>query len=268
MAGVTLTEVEDVFTSDGGVLARGLYSSISEGLAKNDDTTIKPIVEQLVGVDHPLRNDKFTHWDQVILAKANKEWKEGLNDFRISTLLQHPQVTRYAVLWWLGQLFPELKLPVADDPGLPNDHVIWQPRSRSDAKLNAALEAYAMKVAEAHYVKLLGPDKVKRVDHLPRALDLLLHCPDETRRVEVKGRAVRSVHQVGVTRGEVECSQIGSCILFVVDSIKIDADYKCSGGIWREYPEWRVHEGDARLKATEFVYTLGKHATAGQVEIT
>jgi hypothetical protein len=174
MAGVTLTEIKAVFTADGGALARELHSSISEGLAKNDDTTIKPIVEQLVGVDHPLRSDKFEHWDRVILAKANKEWKEGLNDFRISTLLPHPQITRYAVLWWLGQLFPELKLPVTDGPGLPDDHVVWRPRSRSDAKLNAALEAYAMKVAEAHYVKLLGPDKVKRVDHLPRALDLLL----------------------------------------------------------------------------------------------
>jgi hypothetical protein len=56
--------------------------------------------------------------------------------------------------------------------------------------------------------------------------------------------------------------------LFVVDSIKIDADYKCSGGVWREYPKWRVQEGDARLKAIEFVYMLGEHATAGQVEIT
>jgi hypothetical protein len=70
-----------------------------------------------------------------------------------------------------------------------------------------------------------------------------------------------------VARGEVECSQIGSCILFVVDSIEINADYKCSGGVWREYPEWCVHEGDARLKATGFVYTLGEHGAGGQVEI-
>jgi hypothetical protein len=168
MAGVTLAEIEDLFTADGGVLARKLHSSISEGLATNDDTTIKPMVEQLVDPAHPLRSSRFTHWDQVILAKANKEWKEGLNDFRINSLLQHPQVTRYAVLWWLGQIFPELKLPADDDPGAPNDHVVWRPRSRTDARLNAALEAYAMEVAEAHYAKLLGPDKVKRVDHLPQ----------------------------------------------------------------------------------------------------
>ena len=243
--------------------ARKLHSSISEGLAKNDDTTIKPMVEQLVGVGHPLRNDKFRHWDRMILAKANKEWKEGLNDFRANSLLPHPQVTRYAVLWWLGQMFPELKLSADDDLGLPNDHVVWRPRSRTDAKLNAALEAYAMDVAEAHYVKLLGPDKVKRVNYLPRALDLLLLCPDGSRRVEVKGRAVRTVRQVEVTRGEVECSQIGSCILFVVDSIKIDADYKCSGGVWREYSEWRVYEGDFRLKATDFVYALVRQPHLG-----
>ncbi len=267
MAGVALAKIEDVFTTDGGVLARKLHSSINEGLANNYDTTIKPVVDQLVGADHPLRCDNFMHWDQVILAKANKEWKEGLDDFRRKSPIPHPQVTRYAVLWWLGQLFPELRLPVGDGLGLANEHVAWQPRSRTDAKLNAALETYAMKVAEAHYVKLLGQGKVERVDHIPGALDLLLHCPDGTRRVEVKARVARSVGQVEVTRGEVECSQIGSCILFVVDSVEVDVDYKCSGGVWREYPEWRTDESDDHLKATCFVYALGDHASAGQVKI-
>jgi hypothetical protein len=266
---VTQSEIEAEFTKDGGVLARDLHSSISEGLAMNDDTTIKPIVKQLVGVDHPLRSDKFAHWDQVILAKGEKEWKEGLNDFRANSLLPHPQVTRYAVLWWLGQISPELKMPVTDNLGLQNDHAVWRPRSRTDAKLNAALEAYAMDVAEAHYMKLLGPDKVKRVDHLPRALDLLLYFPEGTRRVEVKGRRLRSVPQVEVTSGEVECSQKEEpCTLFVVDSIYVNADYECSGGLWREYPDWRVYEGDSDLKATGYVYTLGKPVASGQVEAT
>jgi hypothetical protein len=133
MADVTLAEIEDVFIADGGVFARKLHGSIIEGFAINDDTTVKPMVEQLAGVDHPLRSDKFAHWDQVILMKANKDWKEGLRDFRANSLLPHPQVTRYAVPWWLAQLLPELKQSASDDLGLPNEHVMWQSRSRTDA---------------------------------------------------------------------------------------------------------------------------------------
>lgn len=266
-----IAEIEAVFTADGGVLARRLHESISEGLAKDKATQIATLMDELVAEDHPLRSEKFRKWDRVIKAAADKEWKE-LKDLK-SPETKRFQRTRYAVCWWLELLFPELKpQPSGDNPAVPPEEELrGHPRSHTDVDLNNALEEYAMKVAEDHYARLLGQDKVMRVNHIPGALDLLLHFPGRNRRVEVKGRRRRSAQQVEVTWREVERSQKEeTCILFVVDSIDVDAgnNNKCSGGWWREYPDWRVYEGDADLKATDYLYTLGKSAASGQVKAT
>jgi hypothetical protein len=268
---ITEAEIRAAITADD---ALALHRSICEGLEENKDSRMDRLVDNLVGVEHPLRSGKFKDWDKVILAKAEKEWPVGLSDFRLlqrrrDSSLQRPQITRCAVRWWLELLFPELKPQPGDDQVPPEEERNWNPRSSTDIDLNKALEAYAMKVAIDRYTRLLGPAKVTDVSHEGGALDLLLHAPGGNLRVEVKGRRRPSADKVEVTWREVQRSQKEeTCILFVVDSIDVDADYECSGGWWREYPDWCVHEGDADLKATVYLYTLGTPAECGQVEAT
>jgi hypothetical protein len=252
-------EISAVFLAAGIALARRFDEAISNGLRKGKATQIETLAEELVGADHPLRSERFREWDQVVKALALREWPE----LRTLTIpgTGHVQRTRLGVRWWLRTMFPDLGepedlAPLAGEPG--------RRRRRTDAALNDALEEHAMKVAERVYGHRFGPGNVTRVDHLPRALDLLVKTPGGNLRVEVKGRK-GPARLVDVTDGEVDCShQAEPCILFVVDSVAVDFDagYACKGGRWREYP-WRVYQGDPGLRATDFAYTLGTPTASG-----
>jgi hypothetical protein len=199
-----------------------------------------PLVKVVVDPEHRLRSPGFKDWDEVILAKVR---------------LEH--------------LFPALRPEPSGRPPVvpPEEEKLGHPRRHSDVDLSNALEAYAMKVAEDYYVGKFGEGSVETVKHIHGALDLLVHTPDGDTRVEVKGRRRVSADKVEVTWREVERSQKDSCVLFVVDAIDVDAGCNCRGGRWREYPDWRVQDGDADLQPIRSLYTLGMPVASGQVEV-
>jgi hypothetical protein len=259
---VTEAEIASAFRAGGVPLARKFDKAISFGLGKDKATQIDPLAEKLVDVGHPLRSERLREWDQVVKVLALNGWPV-LRDLQIAGTQRVPR-TRLGVRWWLRTMFPELGppedlSPLAAEP--PRRR-----RARVDAALNTALEEYAIRVAQLVYTRRYGPGSVRRVDHLPRSLDLLVSRPNGNMRVEVKARKGQA-RRVEVTDGEVGCSQLADpCVLFVVDLIAVDfdADYTCTGGRWREYP-WRVREGDPCLRATRYSYSLGNPTASAEI---
>ena len=128
---ITLQEIREVFTDDGGVLALAFHESIWEGiqedLAQGSTTNqVKPLLEEFGGEENPLMRQDALHWDRlVILPHAEKEWPEHFAILREGWPGERPPVTRLAILLWLERLYQ----PVLGDTTLTDLRDLFPERS-------------------------------------------------------------------------------------------------------------------------------------------
>jgi hypothetical protein len=267
--GITEDEIAAAFTADGGALASGLHESISEGLKKNDATQIDPLVNDLVEEDHLLRSEKFKNWDEIILAKARKEWKE-LKDAEKSwkeaktSKTSHFPATRYAVRWWLELTFPELRplsgLVLPDDaasdtsnktdgPGHggrgPGHDLITGRRTKK--------KAYGENLAVKWGWTVPGAVSVEKVaDNVPKlGYDVRVTLTDG-KQVHIEAKATEGNGEiVAIEEGERKHNQDSGCehehVLFVVSDVKaavINGEWQCSAGTPAILPNWKIATSD------------------------
>jgi Protein NO VEIN, C-terminal len=266
---ITEDEIRAVFTAPDGALASKLHESISEGLEKNDATQIDPLVNDLVEEDHPLRSGGFKNWDEIILAKARKEWKE-LKDAEKrwkeakTTKTSHFPATRYAVRWWLELIFPELRplsglvLPgdAADDTSNKTDgpgHGGRGPGHDLITGRRTKKKEYGENLAVKWGWTVPGAVSVKKVadDFDKLGYDVRVTLADGNQ-LHIEAKTTEGTgSMLAITEGERKHNQDSGCkhehVLFVVSDVKAaisNDEWHCSGGTPAILPNWKIATSD------------------------
>ncbi len=128
---LTLEEITEVFTDDGGSLALALHESFWEGIREDlaqgrTRNQVKHLVEYYGGKDHPLMRLDALHWDRLVIRPhAEKTWPEHIAILRAGWPGERPPVTRLAILLWLEWLYH----PDLGDTTLTDLHGLFPERS-------------------------------------------------------------------------------------------------------------------------------------------
>jgi hypothetical protein len=267
---ITEDQIRTVFTADGGTLASELHESISEALKKDNATQIDPLMKGLVGEDHPLRSDKFKNWDEIILAKARKEWKElkyaekKWREAKSSMTSRFP-ATRYAVRWWLELIFPALR-PFSDlllpgDAASGTSNKTGGPGRAPGHDLITGRRMKKKEYGENLAVKwgwmVPGVVSVEKVADNFRKLGYDVRVTQaDGKEVHIEAKTTSSNGEmIAIEEGEREHNQDSGCkhehVLFVISDVKatmVNEDWQCWGGNPAIVPNWKIATSDLTLE--------------------